>query len=67
MDDGSEDGTLSLLEELHAGDLRVRYMSLSRSFGHQAAIVAGLEQARGDVVVSMDADLQHPPELLPEI
>ena len=67
VDDGSEDGTLSLLEELHAGDPRVRYVSLSRSFGHQAAIVAGLEHARGDVVVSMDADLQHPPELLPEM
>ena len=67
VDDGSEDGTLSLLEELHAGDPRVRYLSLSRSFGHQAAILAGLEHARGDVVVSMDADLQHPPELLPEM
>ena len=67
VDDGSEDGTLSLLKELHAGDPHVRYLRLSRSFGHQAAIVAGLEHARGDVVVSMDADLQHPPELLPEM
>jgi dolichol-phosphate mannosyltransferase len=67
VDDGSDDGTLQLLEELHAADARVRYVSLSRNFGHQAAILAGLEHAEGDVVVSMDADLQHPPELLPEM
>jgi len=67
VDDGSDDGTLALLQRLHAGDSRVRYVSLSRNFGHQAAILAGLEHARGDVVVSMDADLQHPPELLHEM
>ena len=67
VDDGSDDGTLAVLEELHAGDSRVRYVSLSRNFGHQAAILAGLEHAKGDIVISMDADLQHPPELLPEM
>jgi len=67
VDDGSDDGTLALLEEMHAGDSRVRFVSLSRNFGHQAAILAGMEHAAGDVVVSMDADLQHPPELLPEM
>jgi dolichol-phosphate mannosyltransferase len=67
VDDGSDDGTLALLEQLHAGDPRVQYVSLSRNFGHQAAILAGLERARGDAVVSMDADLQHPPELIREM
>ena len=67
VDDGSRDRTLEVLGELNAGNPRVRYLSLSRNFGHQAAILAGLENARGDVVFSMDADLQHPPELLPEM
>jgi dolichol-phosphate mannosyltransferase len=65
VDDGSTDGTLCVLRELAAADLRVRYLSLSRNFGHQAALTAGLEHARGDVVVSLDADLQHPPDLIP--
>jgi dolichol-phosphate mannosyltransferase len=67
IDDGSTDGTLSVLRELAATDLRVRYLSLSRNFGHQAALTAGLEHARGDVVVSLDADLQHPPELISQL
>jgi len=67
VDDGSRDETLDVLAELHAQSPRVRYVSLSRNFGHQAAILAGLENAHGDVVVSMDADLQHPPDLLPEM
>lgn len=67
VDDGSRDRTLEVLGELNAGNPRVRYVSLSRNFGHQAAILAGLENARGQVVFSMDADLQHPPELLPEM
>ena len=67
VDDGSQDGTLEVLAELNARNARVRYLSFSRNFGHQAAILAGLENARGDVVISMDADLQHPPELLPEM
>ena len=65
VDDGSRDGTLEVLRRLAAGDARVRYLSFSRNFGHQAALTAGLEHARGDVVVSMDSDLQHPPALLP--
>jgi dolichol-phosphate mannosyltransferase len=65
VDDGSTDGTLCVLRELAAADARVRYLSLSRNFGHQAALTAGLEHARGDVVVSLDADLQHPPDLIP--
>ncbi len=67
VDDGSSDDTLHVLSELNRADPRVRWIGLSRNFGHQAALVAGLEAARGDVVISMDADLQHPPALLPEM
>jgi glycosyltransferase involved in cell wall biosynthesis len=67
VDDGSRDGTLQILRDLAAADVRVRYLSLSRNFGHQAALTAGLEHAGGDVVVSMDSDLQHPPELIPAL
>ncbi len=65
VDDGSEDGTLSLLRELHAGEPRFRALSFSRNFGKEIAIAAGLDAARGAAVVVMDADLQHPPELIP--
>jgi glycosyltransferase involved in cell wall biosynthesis len=54
-----------LLRDLHATDPRVRVVTLSRNFGHQAAITAGLDHARGDAVVILDADLQDPPELIP--
>jgi glycosyltransferase involved in cell wall biosynthesis len=64
VDDGSRDGTLALLRQFAAADPRVRYLSLSRNFGHQAALTAGLEHARGDAVISLDCDLQHPPELI---
>ncbi len=67
VDDGSSDGTLRVLRELAGRDARVRYLSFSRNFGHQAALTAGLEHAGGDVLVTMDADLQHPPELLPAL
>jgi dolichol-phosphate mannosyltransferase len=67
VDDGSRDGTLEVLRRLAAADARVRYLSFSRNFGHQAALTAGLEHARGDVVVSMDSDLQHPPALVPAL
>src|SRR4051794_3769659 len=65
VDDGSRDRTLLYLRSLAASDPRVRYLSLSRNFGHQAALTAGLEHATGEVVVSLDSDLQHPPELIP--
>jgi glycosyltransferase involved in cell wall biosynthesis len=64
VDDGSTDGTLVLLRKLAARDSRVRYISLSRNFGKEAAMLAGLEGATGDALVIMDADLQHPPSLL---
>lgn len=64
VDDGSTDGTLDALRKLSARDSAVRYVSLSRNFGKEAAMLAGLEHATGDAMVIMDADLQHPPHLL---
>jgi dolichol-phosphate mannosyltransferase len=67
VDDGSSDGTWGAIEALNAQDARVRGLRLSRNFGHQSALVAGLGAARGQAVISMDADLQHPPEVLPAL
>jgi dolichol-phosphate mannosyltransferase len=67
VDDGSTDGTLEILRGLAAADPRVRYLSLSRNFGYQAALTAGLEHARGDAVVTLDSDLQHPPSVIPDL
>jgi polyisoprenyl-phosphate glycosyltransferase len=67
VDDGSRDRTLPVIRELEARDKRVRFLSFSRNFGHQAALTAGLEHARGDAVIMMDSDLQHPPALIPEL
>lgn len=67
VDDGSRDGTLTALKGLAERDGRVRWLALSRNFGKEAALFAGLEHARGDYVAVMDADLQDPPELLPEL
>lgn len=67
VDDGSGDGTAELLASLAADDDRLRVVSLSRNFGHQAALTAGLEHAAGDVAVMMDGDLQDPPELIPRL
>jgi dolichol-phosphate mannosyltransferase len=67
VDDGSTDDTPLLLRELAAEDDRVRVITLSRNFGHQAALTAGLDHARGNVVVMIDADLQDPPELIPKM
>src|SRR5215212_10037338 len=67
VDDASSDRTPELLDQLAEADPRVRVLHLSRNFGHQAAITAGLEHARGDVVVMLDGDLQDPPELIPEM
>ncbi|MCI8857100.1 MAG: glycosyltransferase family 2 protein [Clostridiaceae bacterium] len=67
IDDGSSDGTLSTLRSLAAQDKRVRFVSFSRNFGKEAAILAGLEAAEGAYIATMDADLQDPPALLPEL
>lgn len=65
VDNGSADRSLAILKDLHQKDKRLRYISLSRNFGHQGGLMAGLTHARGDAVICMDADLQHPPELIP--
>lgn len=67
INDGSRDGTLAKLRELARGDERVRYISFSRNFGKESGMYAGLENATGDYVVIMDADLQHPPAFLPKM
>lgn len=67
IDDGSRDRTLEKMQELARRDSRVKYISFSRNFGKEAGIYAGLENATGDYVVVMDADLQDPPALLPEM
>ncbi len=67
IDDGSSDKTLEVLRSLHKKDARVRYVSFSRNFGKEAAIYAGLQNATGDYVAILDADLQDPPSLLPEM
>jgi len=67
VNDGSSDRTPELLDRIAARDRRVRVIHLSRNFGHQAALTAGLEHAVGDVVAMIDADLQDPPELIPEL
>ena len=67
VDDGSRDDTLAIARRLHGQDARVRYISFSRNFGKEAGILAGLEAAKGDYVAMMDADLQDPPALLPQM
>jgi glycosyltransferase involved in cell wall biosynthesis len=67
VDDGSVDGTLEELKRLEKIDRRWRYISLSRNFGHQHALKAGIDHATGDCIVTLDCDLQHPPELIPKM
>jgi len=67
VNDGSTDGSAEILDRLAEGDPRVRVVHLSRNFGHQAALTAGLEHAVGDVVAMIDADLQDPPERIPDM
>jgi dolichol-phosphate mannosyltransferase len=67
VDDGSTDGTAAVLDELAAGDERLRVLHLSRPFGHQMALTAGLDHASGDAVAMIDGDLQDPPELIPDL
>ena len=67
VDDGSSDGTPALLQKLAGGDPRVAFIELSRNFGHQPALTAGLDHADADIVVMMDGDGQHPPQLIPEM
>ena len=67
VNDGSSDGSLEVLKALASEDQKVKLISFSRNFGHEAAMIAGVDRASGDGVVCMDADLQHPPECLPKI
>ncbi len=67
IDDGSRDGTLSILEERAATNPNIKLLSFSRNFGHQPAVCAGICEATGDVAIIIDADLQDPPELFPDI
>ena len=67
VNDGSADASLSVLKGLAAQDKRVKLVSFSRNFGHEAAMIAGMDFSSGEVVVCMDADLQHPPACIPEI
>ena len=67
INDGSKDKTLSILENLAIRDKRLKVLSFSRNFGHQCAVTAGLKYVTGDAIVIIDADLQDPPELIPEM
>ena len=67
VNDGSKDKTLSILEGIASKDSNVKVVSFSRNFGHQAAVTAGLQYVTGDAIVIMDADLQDPPELIPDM
>ncbi|MDF2875139.1 MAG: glycosyl transferase family 2 [Sporomusa sp.] len=65
IDDGSTDDTAGMLERLTQQDTRVKAVLLARNFGHQVALTCGLDYAKGDAVITMDGDMQHPPEMLP--
>lgn len=67
VDDGSDDGTAEALRKISANDRRVTLLFLSRNFGHQAALTAGMDASRGDMMISMDGDGQHPPEMIPQM
>ncbi len=67
VDDGSSDASYKLIEEFGKKDVRVRGLSLSRNFGHQVALMAGIKHAKGDILITMDGDLQHPPAIIPKL
>jgi len=67
IDDGSADTTLDKIKEMAAANSHIKYISFARNFGHQKALMAGIDHAHGDCVISLDADMQHPPELIPKL
>ena len=67
VNDGSTDGTFSILESIANSDSNIKVISFSRNFGHQNAVTAGLKYVTGDAIVIIDSDLQDPPELIPEM
>jgi dolichol-phosphate mannosyltransferase len=67
IDDGSTDKSLEIIKSLSQNDKRIRGVRFSRNFGHQYALYAGLMNSRGEAVITMDADLQHPPSVIPQL
>ena len=67
VDDGSRDDTFEEIKKLHQANGRIKGISFSKNFGHQIALLAGMQQSSGEAVISMDGDLQHPPEVIPEL
>src|SRR6059058_4024147 len=67
VNDGSRDASIQIMRRMNAEDPRVKVVNLSRNFGHQPAVTAGIHHARGDCVVLIDGDLQDPPEVIPEM
>jgi dolichol-phosphate mannosyltransferase len=67
IDDGSKDSTLEILRKLNSDNRKINFLSFSRNFGHQNALRAGTRRADGDCIISIDGDLQHPPELIPDL
>ena len=67
VDDGSSDDSAAMLRYIGKEDPKVKVLLLARNFGHQLALTCGLDYAKGDAVITMDGDMQHPPELIPEL
>jgi polyisoprenyl-phosphate glycosyltransferase len=67
VNDGSRDRSPELIRQFHAEDPRIKLVDLSRNFGHQPAVTAGIHHARGDCVILIDGDLQDPPEVIPDM
>ena len=67
VDDGSSDDTLLVIKSISKTNIKVKYISFSRNFGHQNALKAGIDKSDADAVISLDGDMQHPPELIPEL
>jgi len=67
VNDGSLDGSSALIDELHEKDPQIRLIDLTRNYGHEAAMIAGIDHCCGDMVICMDADMQHPPEMIPKM
>src|SRR5260221_10326921 len=67
VDDGSADASAQIIRDAHTRDARIKLIALSRNFGHQPSVTAGIHHAQGQVVILLDGDLQDPPELIPEL
>lgn len=67
VNDGSKDNSLKILEKIAEEDKNVKIVSFSRNFGHEAAMIAGIDNSTGDAIICLDSDLQHPPSLFPEM